>query len=75
MPFANRTPGAPEILYVMAVANEYGPHLRSRITPLMTGVGPVEAAIAVTERLSQLSAAGQMPAIVVSLGSAGFSGA
>ncbi|WP_421759990.1 5'-methylthioadenosine/S-adenosylhomocysteine nucleosidase [Devosia sp.] len=71
MPFANRTPGAPEILYVMAVANEYGPHLRSRITPLMTGVGPVEAAIAVTQRLSQLSAAAQMPAIVVSLGSAG----
>jgi adenosylhomocysteine nucleosidase len=71
MPFANRTPGAPEILYVMAVANEYGPHLRSRITPLMTGVGPVEAAIAVTQRLSQLSVAGQMPAIVVSLGSAG----
>lgn len=71
MPFANRTPGAPEILYVMAVANEYGPHLKARITPLMTGVGPVEAAIAVTQRLAQLSAAGQMPAIVVSLGSAG----
>lgn len=71
MPFAHRTPGAPEILYVMAVANEYGPHLKARITPLMTGVGPVEAAIAVTQHLSQLSAAGQMPALVVSLGSAG----
>lgn len=32
------------ILFVMAVDAEYGPHLKSRITPLMTGVGPVEAA-------------------------------
>lgn len=71
MPFANRTPGAPDILYVMAAPMEYGPHLRSRINPLMTGIGPVEAAIVVTEALTTLKAANRMPAIVVSLGSAG----
>jgi adenosylhomocysteine nucleosidase len=71
MPFVHRTPGAADILYVMAVPNEYGPHLQSRITPLMTGVGPVEAAITVTEALATLKAANRMPAIVVSLGSAG----
>ena len=71
MPFVHRTPGAADILYVMAVPAEYGPHLKSRINPLMTGVGPVEAAVAVTEALSQLKAANKMPAIVVSLGSAG----
>ena len=71
MPFVHRTPGAADILYVMAVPAEYGPHLRSRITPVMTGVGPVEAAIVVAEALSQLKAANRMPAIVVSLGSAG----
>jgi len=71
MPFVHRTPGAPDILYVMAAPMEYGPHLKSRITPLMTGIGPVEAAIAVTEALAGLKAANKMPAIVVSLGSAG----
>lgn len=55
------------ILYVMAAQPEYGPHLRARINPLMTGVGPVEAAIAVTRAL----ATGPLPALVVSLGSAG----
>ena len=71
MPFANRIPGAADILYVMAVANEYGPHLRARIDPVMTGVGPVEAAIAVTQSLEKLAAAKRMPSLVVSLGSAG----
>ena len=55
------------ILYVMAAQPEYGPHLRARIDPLMTGVGPVEAAIAVTRAL----ATRPLPALVVSLGSAG----
>ena len=73
MPFVHRTPGAADILYVMAVPNEYGPHLRSRINPLMTGVGPVEAAIVVTEALATLKAVNKLPAIVVSLGSAGSS--
>ncbi len=74
MPFANRTPGASDILYVMAVANEYGPHLKARIDPVMTGVGPVEAAIVVTQALAKLAAANRLPAIVVSLGSAGSAG-
>jgi adenosylhomocysteine nucleosidase len=64
-------PRAAEILYVMALDNEYGPILRSRITPLMTGVGPVEAAVVVTEALARLQAAGKLPDLVVSLGSAG----
>ncbi|MGN6486555.1 MAG: 5'-methylthioadenosine/S-adenosylhomocysteine nucleosidase [Devosia sp.] len=71
MPFVHRTPGAADILYVMAAPAEYGPHLKSRINPLMTGIGPVEAAIVVTEALTTLKAANRMPAIVVSLGSAG----
>ncbi|HBF31966.1 5'-methylthioadenosine/S-adenosylhomocysteine nucleosidase [Rhizobium sp.] len=59
------------ILFVMAVEAEYGPFLRSRITPLMTGVGPVEAAIVTTKALIDLDAAGTLPDLVVSLGSAG----
>ncbi len=59
------------ILYVMAAEAEYGPHLRARITPLMTGIGPVEAAIAVTRSLAEAALAGTLPGLVVSLGSAG----
>ncbi|KFC72315.1 5'-methylthioadenosine nucleosidase / S-adenosylhomocysteine nucleosidase [Devosia sp. LC5] len=59
------------ILYVMAAPAEYGPHLRQRISPLMTGIGPVEAAIAVTRALAEAKAADSLPALVVSLGSAG----
>lgn len=57
------------ILYVMAAEAEYGPHLRRRIQPLLTGVGPVEAAVAVTRALAGLTSA--LPRLVVSLGSAG----
>jgi adenosylhomocysteine nucleosidase len=71
MPFARRRPGIPDILYAMAVANEYGPHLKARITPLMTGVGPVEAAVSMTHELARLEAADRLPQLVVSLGSAG----
>ncbi|MDB5541926.1 MAG: 5-methylthioadenosine/S-adenosylhomocysteine nucleosidase [Devosia sp.] len=71
MPFAARTAGSADILYVMAVANEYGPHLKARIDPVMTGVGPVEAAIVVTHALAKLAASNRLPALVVSLGSAG----
>lgn len=71
MPFAARKPGSADVLYVMALDNEYGPHLKSRISPLMTGVGPVEAAVVVTHALAKLDAAGNLPMIVVSLGSAG----
>ncbi|SMO72030.1 5'-methylthioadenosine/S-adenosylhomocysteine nucleosidase [Paracoccus laeviglucosivorans] len=60
-----------DVLFVMAVDAEYGPHLRRRITPLMTGIGPVEAAVQLTAALSQMRAAGRLPGLVVSLGSAG----
>lgn len=60
-----------DIFYVMAAVQEYGPHLKSRIDPLITGVGPVEAAIAVTRALTERAAAGALPDFVVSLGSAG----
>ena len=73
MPFANRKPGVPDLLYVMAVDAEYGPHLKSRITPILTGVGPVEAAVVLTHELARREAAGTLPQLVVSLGSAGSS--
>ena len=59
------------ILYVMAAQAEYGPHLRARIKPLMTGVGPVEAAVAVTRALTHAEWDSALPELVVSLGSAG----
>lgn len=58
------------ILYAMAADAEYGPHLKARISPLMTGVGPVEAGIAVARALAE---AEELPELVVSLGSAGSS--
>lgn len=57
------------ILYVMAAEAEYGPALKARIAPVMIGVGPVEAAVNVTRALAER--AGQLPDLVVSLGSAG----
>ena len=60
-----------DILFVMAVDAEYGPFLRSRFLPLMTGVGPVEAAVCVTKALTELEAQDRRPSLVVSLGSAG----
>src|SRR5690606_40016531 len=68
-----RTPGVADILYVMATEHEYGPELKARISPLITGVGPIEAAAAVTERLTRLDAEDKLPLLVVSLGSAGSS--
>ncbi|MDB5505889.1 MAG: pfs [Devosia sp.] len=61
----------PPILYVMAVTVEFGPYLRARIDPVMTGVGPVEAAISLSVALAEHAARGALPALVVSLGSAG----
>ena len=52
----------------MAVGQEYGPELRARIDPLMTGVGVVEAAAAVAHALATLP---RLPELVVSLGSSG----
>jgi len=57
------------VLFVMAADLEYGPALRGRIVPLMTGVGPVEAAVTLASALAV--AAGSPPDLVVSLGSAG----
>lgn len=59
------------VLPVMAAPAEYGAHLRARIEPLMTGVGPVEAAVALTAALARLEAQGQTPDLIVSLGSCG----
>lgn len=59
------------ILYLMAAPAEYGPYLRARIEPIMTGIGPVEAAVAATKALAEASAQGRLPDLVVSLGSAG----
>jgi adenosylhomocysteine nucleosidase len=59
------------VLFVMAAAAEYGLHLRERIRPLMTGVGPVEAALGSGIALQALAGVGRTPDLVVSLGSAG----
>lgn len=57
------------ILYLMAAAAEYGPYLKARITPELIGIGPVEAAVATTRILAERR--DNLPALVVSLGSAG----
>jgi len=59
------------VLFVMAADAEYGPCLQARIQPLITGVGPIEAAISVTRALERLAHRGTAPDLVVSLGSAG----
>lgn len=63
--------GGLPVLFVMAAQAEYGPALRARITPLMTGVGPVEAAVSLTAALSAMAARHGLPQLIVSLGSAG----
>lgn len=55
----------------MALDAEYGPALRKLFVPFMTGVGPVEAGVRLGAELARLDAAGALPDIVVSLGSAG----
>ena len=59
------------VLFVMAVEAEYGPHLKRLFQPLMTGVGPVEAAVRMSVELARLSTEHTLPDLVVSLGSAG----
>jgi adenosylhomocysteine nucleosidase len=54
------------VLFVMATDAEYGPALRSRIRVLRSGVGPVEAGVAVAAAL-----ANQPVDLIVSMGSAG----
>jgi len=63
--------GPKSALCVIAAEPEYGPALRSRIRPLITGVGPVEAAAGVAQALAGLQAEGALPDVVISLGSAG----
>lgn len=65
------TISARRVLFVMAVDAEYGPHLRARFTPLLTGVGPVEAALATGMALQALAQQSALPDLVVCLGSAG----
>jgi adenosylhomocysteine nucleosidase len=59
------------VLFVMALDAEYGPALRKLFVPFMTGVGPVEAGVKLGAELGRLNAAGGLPDLVVSLGSAG----
>jgi adenosylhomocysteine nucleosidase len=73
MKFELKSVAGKSILFVMAAEAEYGPFLRSRIEPLMTGVGPVEAAVVLTKTLARLDADDDLPQLVVSLGSAGSS--
>ncbi|MEX6507210.1 5'-methylthioadenosine/S-adenosylhomocysteine nucleosidase [Jiella sp. M17.18] len=63
--------GGWSVLFVMAAEAEYGPHLKKRVRPLMTGVGPIEAALGTGVALHALTLAGHRPDLVVSLGSAG----
>ncbi|VDS08501.1 5'-methylthioadenosine/S-adenosylhomocysteine nucleosidase [Paracoccus haematequi] len=56
------------VLFVMAAKAEYGPALRARIDPLITGIGPVEGAVQLTAALAAMPA---LPRLIVSLGSAG----
>ncbi|MCY1126846.1 5'-methylthioadenosine/S-adenosylhomocysteine nucleosidase [Frigidibacter sp. RF13] len=56
------------VLFVMAAEPEYGPALKARIAPLMTGVGPVEGAVVLTAALAGME---KRPRLIVSLGSAG----
>ena len=59
------------VLFIMATDHEYGQCLRARMKPLITGVGPVEAAIGTSICLQHLSTVDALPDLVVSLGSAG----
>ncbi|MGY6549785.1 MAG: 5'-methylthioadenosine/S-adenosylhomocysteine nucleosidase [Roseinatronobacter sp.] len=63
--------GSARVLFLMAAEAEYGPQLRAVFTPVMTGVGPVEAAVVATATLARLAHQGTPPDLVISLGSAG----
>lgn len=63
----DRIAGLP-VLFVMAADAEYGPALRARITPLMTGIGPVEGGVTLAATLAAMA---EQPRLIVSLGSAG----
>jgi adenosylhomocysteine nucleosidase len=63
--------GELSVLFVMATEQEYGPHLKARIDPLITGIGPVEAAAATGATLAALAHRGELPDLIFTLGSAG----
>ena len=63
--------GGLTVLFVMATEQEWGPHLKARIAPLVTGVGPVEAAAASAAALGALAQEDALPDLVFTLGSAG----
>lgn len=63
--------GGKSVLFVMAAQAEYGPHLQRLFTPLMTGVGPVEAGVRLGAELARLKFEKALPDLIVSLGSAG----
>jgi adenosylhomocysteine nucleosidase len=63
--------GGLSVLFIMATEQEFGPHLKARIAPLITGVGPVEAAATTGAALATLAQLGALPDLVFTLGSAG----
>lgn len=63
--------GGHRLLIIMATEAEYGPCLRQRIQPVITGVGPVEAAIGASRALQDCFDHDCVPDLVLSLGSAG----
>ena len=66
-----RTASGDSCLFVMATEIEYGAALKQRFEPLITGVGPVEAAVVLTAALAAMKARDALPGFVVSIGSAG----
>lgn len=63
--------GTVSVLFLMATEYEYGSQLRRRISPLMTGIGPVESAAATAAALGSLAQTNKLPDLMVMLGSAG----
>jgi len=65
------TLGGVPVLSLMAADAEYGAALSQRLRPVRIGVGPIEAAINTVRALTALQRRGTLPALVLSLGSAG----
>ena len=66
--------GGVTALVFMATELEYGAHLRALgVKPVITGLGPVQAAMNLTHALGELARAQRRPDIIVNLGSAGSS--
>jgi adenosylhomocysteine nucleosidase len=60
------------ILFVMATDAEYGAELKSLgVSPAIVGVGPIEAAINTTALLRDMEREGQLPDLVINMGSGG----